>query len=217
MALNKKIAAVVVVALLILAGVILARKGGLHATGSASPSNNPSSNSTFIEASDGVLSDGFLSLGLSGATGGVEGTGNITYRVSSGSCASATTTLFSVANPMTSQSTSTAMVIIRGIGQATSTALTVGTTTSAVGLTSSTVSSTLVNAATIATTTPFYIESGLTGSSTPTPAGSGTTREVVVGPSERIGAFATSSASGAGAAGYVGGLTSCTYRILWMQ
>lgn len=131
------------------------------------------------------------------------------------SCAStASSTLFSVANPFTGSSTATVMINVTG--QATTSVLTVGTTTASTGLTTTNTSATLMNAS-VSTTTAAQFLSGLTGAGAQTSAGANTFLTIAVGPNERVGATATSTATGAGAAGYNPGFSSCTYKVLFAQ
>ncbi len=148
--------------------------------------------------------------------------------VTAGQCNVASTTLFSVANPFSA--TATVSMIISGVGQASSSNLTVGTTTNLLtsGFTQNNLSGYLAYnlGPAIATTSQFFIRSGVlsnlgTGQA---PAGTSTAAiasSLLVGANEYVGAFSTSTypISGAAVAGignYVPGLT-CTYKLRWIQ
>lgn len=136
--------------------------------------------------------------------------------VTSGACASATTTLFAVTNPFAATSTASLM-ILGATGQATSTTFSVGTTSlpATASFTLSNISPSLVNGAFVATTSQFSLVSGQTGQlgSGQISAGNSVSR-IIVGPGEVIGAFGTSTATGLGAKNYTGGI-SCQYDIKW--
>lgn len=158
----------------------------------------------FLESRVALLADSQFMLGGATATTGLDQVPSI------GSCAVATSTAFSVLNPYAA--TSTAIVWFYGGAQATSSQLIVGTSTASTGLTSSSVSATLINASTPTTTTPFLIRSGLTTGAMIS-AGAGTAGTVVVGPTQRVSGFSTSTYSNAGAVNYTN--TTCTYKIRW--
>lgn len=148
--------------------------------------------------------------------GGTTNASAVGQAVSAGSCNTgiyaASTTLFGVQSPFSA--TSTATLIITGLGQATTSTLTVGTSTVATGQTSTSVSATLANEQ-IATTSTFTSYSGITvGSVGYVNPGAGTFRTIQVGPSDFVVGQATSTATLIGATNYTPGLT-CTYKILW--
>lgn len=148
--------------------------------------------------------------------GGTNISNALHQQVTSGSCASGTSTLFAIANPFTSGTSTASIEMLTGTGQATSTTFSVGTTTKSTGLALTDISPTLVNGGVAATTTNFSM---LSGQSTnlgtgQVSSGSNTLSKIVVGPSELIGAFGTSTATGAGAANYTPGIT-CTYKVKW--
>lgn len=132
-----------------------------------------------------------------------------------GSCNTGTSTLFLVANPFSATSTVTVQTF-SAQGNATTSTLLIGTTTKTTGqsVVSSDVSATMVNT-TIATGTQAFTSSGITvGPGTGyTSAGAGTFRTIVLGPNESVAAYATSTATGAGAANYSPAFTSCTYKL----
>lgn len=125
-------------------------------------------------------------------------------------CNTATSTIFVIPNP--ANATTTASIqIFTGTGNATSTTFSVGTTTKSSGLALSDISGSLINAGLVATSTRFTFVSGITtplGSGQST-SGSGTITKVVVGPSEKIGAFGTSTYTGVEATNYTPSFTSC--------
>lgn len=207
MAINKKIAAIALIVLLALAGLILHKKG-VTITGALSQNSNPSTDFTYVRASDTVETDGYL------VVGGAYGANSVTQKVSTGTCSAASTTLFAVLNPFTATSTVVVQQIV-GTGQATTSSLLVGTSTKSVGLAASDVSPTLVNSSNgLATSTKFYFASGVSVGTGFTALGSGTSQEVGVGPSEYVVGFSTTTASGSGGANYTGG-QNCTYKLLW--
>lgn len=135
-----------------------------------------------------------------------------------GSCNTATSTLFSVAPPSGATSTVTEF-LINGIVAQTSD-IVVGTSTlSSVTSTSSlnvTGAGGLVGAAAVATG-QFYTVAGLKvgpgkGYTTNGNGGYNTVPEMVVGPTENVIGFATSTAVTGGQ-----GVTSCTYKIEWQN
>lgn len=169
----------------------------------------------FLVTASGVLGSVFQLLGGTTAATSLQCTGSVGTVALSGT-ATASSTLFDVANPLAA--TSTAEVFIpNGKGQATTTLLSIGTTTQASGLALSNVSASLASSVSAATTTQFSLLSGVTSplGTGQVSAGSGTILRVMVGPSERIGAFGTSTATGAGAANYSPGLAGGTYKIRW--
>lgn len=161
---------------------------------------------------------------------GVDNAGVVTYSTSTQnglktvitavSCvanSAATSTQFAQANPFAATSTAT-FKYLNAVGQATTTTLLVGTSTATTGRTSSNVSATFINLS-IATSSVVFTAPGVnvgpgTGYTT---SGTGTFRTVVVGPTEAVVATATSTAGGAGAAGYTPGLTSCSGYIEWQR
>lgn len=187
-------------------GTVLLRKDTV--AGAISPTDVSATNFTEITASVGAqLATLFL--------GGVTADTSIGEQVSTGSCASATTTIFAVANPFSATST-VRLQSFKGIGNATTTLLYVGTSTASTGLALTNVSPTLVNAASVATSTQFITSSGITvGSLGYLSSGSGTFPTISVGPSDYIVAFATTTATGAGAANYSGTYSSCVYKLRW--
>jgi len=133
-----------------------------------------------------------------------------------GSCSAATSTLFSVANPTGATSTVTLLQLNMG-GNATSTDVTVGTTTKSVGLALTDINVPyFINDAFIATSTVYRLEGGQVNGPAVSfrSAGSGSIASAVVSPSTRIAAFATSTydAPTAGV-GYVGTHSTCNYLL----
>jgi hypothetical protein len=141
--------------------------------------------------------------------------------VSTGTCNAgafaASSTLFSVANPFSAVGTSTAEIQINNVvGQATSTTLSVSTTTSTATLAAHT-SLGLINSGLVATTSLATFSSGVTaGSIGMTSAGTGTQGKLSVAPTDSIAAYATSTYTNAGALNYTPGL-ACTYKITWIR
>lgn len=127
-------------------------------------------------------------------------------------CNTASSTMFSVANPF--NATSTASIFMIGTGNATSTTFSVGTTTAAKssGLALTDISASLVSGALVGTSSPqFTLISGITAplGSGQISAGAGTINEIVVGPTSRVSGFATSTYGNAGAVGYTPSFTAC--------
>lgn len=131
-----------------------------------------------------------------------------------GSCAVATSSAAVITNPFAATSTVTVEVMALGFN-ATSTTINIGTTTLTSGLTSSSPGSTLAVSALQATATQATLISGQTTGigSGQISAGSGSVSKIVVGPSENIGIFATSTYGNSGAVNYTP--SSCTYKVLW--
>lgn len=153
----------------------------------------------------GTLSTGFTELIL-GSSSGV-----ITQTATVGSCNSASSTLFAVLNPFSATSTAT-LVSLQAVGNATTSQLAVGTSTTSTGLGS--VSQSLVASTTVATSSAFFIASGIasgSGASYLTPA-TPLMRSIVVGPSQYVAGYAGASSQGTQ---YTSGFTSCTYSIRW--
>lgn len=148
--------------------------------------------------------------------GGTTAASSVGATVSSGTCNAgsyaASSTQFAVQNPFGATSTAT-LFTVSGTGQSTSSSLLIGTSTQSTGILS-TVSPTLVNV-TVATSAPFFVAGGVTvGSTGYLSSGANTFRTVVVGPTDYIVGFSTSTATGAGAAQYTPGIT-CAYKIEW--
>ena len=140
--------------------------------------------------------------------------GGLCYSNSVGTCASSGT-LFSVSNPFAATSTAE-LVLMVGTGNATTTTLNVGTSTSAT--VTSQVGS-LVKTVSVATTSKFAIASGSTLALGTGQVSSGTNSVIrtVVGPSQRVTAFATTTAVGAGAKSFSAGFAGCKYKIQWVR
>ena len=182
-----------------------------------------------VSQSLGTVAAGFTnltSLSLTGILEFVNGPGQqnqtgIQLDGSVTTCNTATTTLFSVMNPFLA--TTTATVWMSMTGQATTSSLYVGTTTVPAVFTASKMSSSLIASSTVTANTPAYVISGMStnlgtgqvAAYDTTYGGPIVTTRIVVGPSEYVLGFATSTYTGVGSLNYVGGLTSCTYKILW--
>lgn len=123
-------------------------------------------------------------------------------------------TPFAFANPFAATSTCT-LEDIGGSGQATSTAILVGTSSRSTGILGTTMTVAAFASSTIATSSAWMITPGLYGA---TAAGGGAQRSIQVGPSEFIVGFSTSTYGGAGALNYVNGLGSnATYKFMCSQ
>lgn len=148
------------------------------------------------------------------AQGGLTAATELQKSVSVGTCNTATSTAAIVANPFSATSTATIAIMQFGLN-ATSTSINIGTTTLASGLTSSNPGSTLASAALQATGTQATLVSGQTlGLGTgQISAGAGSVSKIVVGPSQSVGIFATSTYGNAGALNYTP--STCTYKISW--
>lgn len=181
-----------------------------HAIGAVNNSNCGGSVTCFTDLSVG----NFWATGMVAYGPGTTAATELQETVLVGTCATGTSTPFDLANPFSATSTVT-IESLDVVGQATTTSLSIGTTTKSSGLASTDLSPTLANAASIATGTEAFIISGVTAGlgSGQVSSGTGSQAKIVLGPNERIGAFATSTATGAGAANYSPALTSCTYKI----
>lgn len=169
--------------------------------------NITSSRFTQLTVDDGIFLDGVFSQGQ-----GTNVAIDLQTDVTTGYCASATSTMFAVANPF--NATSTATIYLEGYSNATTTTFYVGTSTVAVGLSSSSVSPTLINQQFASGTVATTIVSGLTvGSYGQLTSGTGTFSRIMVGPSDYIAGYATSTYSGVEAKSYSS--PSCTYKIKW--
>ena len=149
-----------------------------------------------------------------------EGVGNVCKWYVGGTCNSgqfaASSTIFGVLNPWNATST-VSLDFVSGLGQSTSTQISVGTTTQATGLALANLSVDFVNAATIATTTQFAVIGGQTGGLGTSQISAGTSfAKAIVGQSEYVSAFATSTYGNAGAINYTPGL-NCTYGITFTR
>lgn len=155
-----------------------------------------------------VTAAGVMGMGASATQSGYQQTATV------GTCNTASSTAFDIANPFAATSTATVERIDFGV-QATSTTASVGTTTKSSGLASSDVSTALVSSALVATgTAPIVISGQSTGLGlNQISAGAGTVAKIVVGPSQRLAMYATSTYSNAGAINYTP--SSCTYKVRW--
>lgn len=169
--------------------------------------SNPSG-FTFLETSQALEADSQFMLG--GATGST----GIDQVPSIGSCASATSTAFDIVNPFNATATAQVVSVVTA-SQATSTTFYIGTTTLASGLASTNISPSLANAALVATGTQSYMASGATSDlgSGQISSGVNTVSKIVVGPTENVAMYATSTYGNAGALNYTP--TSCSYKIRW--
>ena len=138
--------------------------------------------------------------------------GGVCEHTIAGACGSATTTLFRHRNPYGATSTAE-LLYIRGIANATSTVLQVGTSTLS-ALTANVPYAIWVNT-TIATSTSFHLSGGVRNGplNNTVDAGSGTILRGIVGPSEYFSAFATTSGVAANGTQFTGGYASCFYGI----
>lgn len=118
-------------------------------------------------------------------------------------CNAASSTLFSYLNPFSSTSTAR-VTLFQGTGNASSSVLTIGTSTARTGL-SAVGSASLVPSVTVATATTFALSSGVTQGGAGWLSTTGAF-EVGVGPSQFVSGYAT----GSFAVPYTPGFTSCT-------
>ena len=133
--------------------------------------------------------------------------------ITSGSLSTGTSTLQIIANPFNATSTITQSQI-QIIGMATTSSIIMGTTTATSGLTISNVTASLINTASIAKGSQVFVSGGITlGNSGYVSAGSGTVNEIVVGPLESVGIFASTTAGTYGNAS----VTSGVYTIEWQR
>ncbi len=139
--------------------------------------------------------------------------GSCTYTAVIPSC-SASTTLFTMRNPFSATSTAE-LLYFQGLANATTTSLQVGTTTTGVG--SSLAGGSLVNGASVASSTSFLVASGLTStlSGVQISSGSNSVTKIVVAPTQYVTGYATTTATGAGANAFTPGYTSCQGIVIW--
>lgn len=168
---------------------------------------------------DDVALNGSLTLGMANyGSGTASYSGGVVESANYGNCADQSTTLFAVQNP--NSSTSTARVVrLNGQQGTTSTDFLVGTSTTATAPVNANLSSPSGLAARIvATSTQFFLASGVTGNDTNAATGA----TFAVGPGQYVLGQATSSYSGSSATGN-GGITnptntlSCSYEIIWLK
>jgi hypothetical protein len=135
-----------------------------------------------------------------------------------GTCNAATSSPIAVRNPFNATSTAT-LISLELTGQATTTSLSVGTSTKSSGYALSDISPAFVNAVTVATTTGYITASGVTNGPNASflSPGSGSQETIILGAGQYIGAHATTTATGAGANSYTPGYTNCTYKILFRR
>lgn len=136
------------------------------------------------------------------------------------SCNLASSTVFSLVDPFTGNATATVQIIsFNGVGNATTTLLTAGTSTSPSS--SAAPAPSLFNAVSIATTTPFTISSGITTFAMGNgilSSGASTVYDTIVTPAAPyVNGYATTTATGAGANSYVGGYTGCSGYADWWK
>ena len=123
-------------------------------------------------------------------------------------------TQFAIKNPNSATSTLT-VLDVTATGQATTTTFLVGTSTTPGGNGSTGISATFVNATLSTSSLAFYTPGVTVGSGSGfTNAGSGTFMTIQVGPNDWVVGEATTTATGAGAAGFVPGIT-CLLKGQW--
>lgn len=176
---------------------------------------------------DSIVLESGLTIGGAGSLnrGTSTSPASIAERQVIGTCADATTTIFALLNPYSATSTFE-LRLLTGINGTTSIALYAGSSTTAYApKNGNVVSTSVVNATPIATSTSFDISGGVgagCGVGCPS-AGAGTAIRVLVGPSQYIVGQATSSTAGAYSSTELQGITnttntfSCTYKGLWMN
>lgn len=197
----------VIIAILVVVGLIY---GAIHLVSGRGGTSNAD---TYVL--DGSITTGtFVSAGTTLALGTASGGTGVSQAVSTGSCNSATSTVFAVANPYSATSTAE-LIMLSGIGNATTSSLTVGTSTRTTGLTSA-LYGILANVS-ISTSSSFAISGGVRNGpiGNIVDAGSASVMRIIVGPNETVGAYSTTTATGAGAAGFVNTFGSCTYKVRW--
>lgn len=213
---NDLVAALVV---LVVVGVVgMAVYGLVHLFG-ASSGRGGTSNADEIQLDSDLAASTFVqavSNFVLGGTRGTNGSGLQIYPKIFSSCNTASTTLFAAKPP--SGATSTVDVGLLNLGgNATTTSVYVGTSTTPSPPASSNVSATLVNGAQVATNTVQWLSPGVTVG----PAngflssGTGTFTSIVVGPNDWLVMWATSTATGAGAAQYTPGFSTCNGKFIF--
>lgn len=173
--------------------------------------------STDITATN--LTEGTFSIGIQtplfqlGGSTAASSIQTITTVTACSGAANATSTQFAVANPFAATGTSTATIqSISFTGEATTTSFQMGTSTQAVGYTTSNLD-TVVSSYIVATSSNGFLNPGVPGMLS---AGGGNYRTIAVAPSEYVGGYATSTATGAGANAYAQGI-ACSVKIKWEQ
>jgi hypothetical protein len=224
----KTVLTAAIVALVVTLGVGFLLVGGHKTTtaGNTTQSNlstwAPANASAFV-GPYGVESDAgyFDAAGaLSNFLGGLAFSSNTTtvgptMRGVAGTCNTASSTLFAVRAPSGATSTVDVEIFTVG-GNATTSTLTVGTSTLPAVTAASSISATLINGAVIATNTVPTLSGGVTvgPANSFVSAGSGTFTSIEVAPTDYIIGFATSTATGAGANSYAPGFSTCSYKII---
>ncbi len=155
--------------------------------------------------------------------GNAANAGSYCEYVQSGTFADATNTLAVITNPFNATST-IKYANITGVNSTSTIDILMGTsslTTAQSVSFNNQISPTILNVATIATSTNFFAVNGVTVYGTgANSAGTGSLTRIEIGPSERIFILATSTYSASSAAGNgpainVGNLFSGTYKIVW--
>ena len=202
--------------------------GGSHPAGNLTQTNlqtNAPANATSFVGPYGVESDaGFFDAAgaISNLLGGLAFSSNTatrgpTIQGVAGNCAnSASSTQFAVKAPSGATSTADVEIFVVG-GNATTSSFYVGTSTTPAVTATTSLSSTLINAASIPTSTIENLSGGVTvGPATNfVSAGANTFTSIVVAPNNYILGFATTTATNAGAANYIPGFTTCSYKIIY--
>jgi len=197
-----------IVAALICAGIFIAfSKGAMKVSGAViSPAGV--TNLTDLQVA------GTVSAGVAQCLGGPCNAANYSQEVTLVACngTAGTSTLFAYQSPFGATSTA-AFESLEGTGNATTTSLIVGTSSQAVGLTSSNVTPIFVNAS-VSTSSPFYFVPGYLGIQS---SGSATAHVIVVGPNQYVAGEATTTAVGAGATSFGAPYTGCVGIIRWAR
>ncbi len=135
-------------------------------------------------------------------------------QLGSGACTTgATSTALILTNPYAATSTYTINSFTVSGTQPTTTSYIIGTTTATQGLTSTTVSP-IGGSFQMGSSTPGYLTPGVTGN-TPTPVTIPGQRTFLVGPTQSVAVYATSSVSGVGSTSYNPALNGCVLKGTW--
>lgn len=224
----------VITTLLVLVGLVMfAPKTASQAFGANLPTDGTVSNTTgTIYASAGVFTDGPVSLynylqfqsGTAAASAATSTSYEMTGQATS--CITSSSTVFAIQNPFAATSTLVVDSFSGTMGATTSDMLVATSTTPApaTGLSAtSSLGANIFQIAAVAANTKFYSVAGVTigpGKGYTNPKGipgSNSFQTIVVGPSEWVIGFSTSTGSGSGgtASGQVSVPSSCTFHSHW--
>lgn len=205
----KTILGTTLILILVIVGILVVADHAGKVAGATTPSQTTAFYSTESMGSPLLI--------LGGAAAGPNSGSNLQIQPTTGTCTTGTSTMFAVANPFAATSTVT-LAEVWGQNAARTTDFFIGTTTLPSVAATSTVNSNLIAMASIASGAQFFSVAGLKtgpGLGYTSPAGGAgglSNPEIVVGPTENIVGYATSTGIAGG-----NGVTSCTYKFLWVS